>query len=204
MYLKLTVLDLIFPKKCLDCKTPGRYICEECLLKVGQADYIALDTVSLFKYEGVVRKAIIALKYKYALEISEELSEIVVNELKKEGKWPKAILVPVPLHKKREKWRGFNQTEEIGKIIAKKMGWKYAPDLVIRKTFKKPQVELGKGERKKNVKGVFEVKKKEKIDENASYIIFDDVLTTGSTLKEIEKVLRKAGARHVFKLTVAK
>jgi len=112
----------------------------------------------IWKYEGVIRKAIIKLKYGFASEIAEELAECMVIELEKSKVWKeRMVVVPVPLAKARGRWRGFNQAGEIGKRVASGMGWEYWPDLLVRRQSTKPQVELSGEERAENVKGVFSV-----------------------------------------------
>ena len=72
----------------------------------------------------------------------------------------KSVLVPVPLYWYRENWRGFNQTEEIGKLIAKEMDWGFEPEILVRKRLKRPQAQLKKEERGKNIRGVFSLNPK--------------------------------------------
>ena len=76
----MNLLDLIFPKKCLECGKSGQYICDVCMGKVSL--YGANDSnYSIFKYQGVIRKAIISLKYKFAYDIADELTGRIVNSL---------------------------------------------------------------------------------------------------------------------------
>ena len=165
--------------------------------------------VSVWKYEKVIRKSIINLKYKFAYEIAKELSFYIRNFLKGNitALPEKAILIPIPLYKTRKNWRGFNQSVEVGKLLAKGMGWSFVDDIVTRKVNAKPQTELKGKERISNVRGVFAINSKfksEKFSIDQSYIIFDDVWTTGMTLKEMCKVLKRNGAKNVWALTIAK
>jgi predicted amidophosphoribosyltransferase len=261
------LIDFIFPKKCLGCGGGGSYICDGCLAKVARARVgcpkcggysfggkvhrscrraWGLDgVVSIWKYEGVIRKAVLKLKYNYVREIAEELGERAVFELKKTGKNERVILVAVPLFKRREKWRGFNQAAEMGKIIAGEMGWDFSEDLIVRKKGGVAQAGLGREERMKNVRGVFVLnsvncsalstalragpvdtgpitkdassvdqnRKLKSVTKNTSFaasdfiknkiVIFDDVWTTGATIKECGKVLKRAGAKEVWGMTIA-
>ncbi len=114
----------------------------------------------------------------------------------------KSVIVPIPLHKSKERRRGFNQSVLIGKHLAKKIGCEINADLLIKIKSVKSQTELNKEERFRNVKGVFVLNPKySKLD--ANYIVFDDVWTTGSTLKEACKVLKRNGAETVWGLTIA-
>jgi ComF family protein len=112
------------------------------------------------------------------------------------------ILVPIPIHWHRENVRGFNQSEEIGKIVAGEMNWEFNPDLLIKTRQTISQVELTVEKRKQNLQGVFTVDSKFQIPD--SIIIFDDVFTTGSTLREAAKVLKRAGVQKVWGLTIAR
>ncbi len=201
------LLDLLFPVFCLECKKQGKYICDKCLSKVkviNQFDPIS-KTFSVFRYEGVIRKAIIKIKYNFAHDIAQELVEVSIKNFKNPYTIydiQNTVLVPIPLHKSRENWRGFNQSEMLGKLMAKKLNWGFEKDLLIRPIQGQHQVGLTKSDRVRNIRGKFAVKTSLKPE--LTYIIFDDVATTGSTIKEAIKVLKKSGANKVFGITVAR
>jgi competence protein ComFC len=197
------LLNLIFPKKCLECGREGKYICISCLKKVGFSGWHNQNIYSVWQYQGVVRKAILALKYKYVTGVAQELVEICARQLGNQ-KWKPAYLVPIPLHWYRENFRGFNQTEVIGKKLAKKLGWQFVPDLLVRQKYTLPQAQLKLEARLRNLCGVFTVNLKSSILHNQLVILFDDVYTTGSTLKEAREVLEKVGFNKIRGLTLAK
>ncbi len=166
------------------------------------------EIYSIWKYEGIIRLAILALKYKFASEIASELAEACLTQIKTLNTIYNSqytILIPVPLHKLRQNWRGFNQAEEIGKIIARNMDWEFSPDLIIKAKASEPQAELTRGERLRNLHGKFAVNNKvySLVPNNYCLVVFDDVATTGSTIKEIAKVLIDNGAKKVIGLTIA-
>lgn len=197
------LIDLIFPKTCLGCGREGKYICEYCLAKV-EKGRVGREAVSVFKYQGVIRKAITALKYKYSLEIAKELAEACTKELLL-GRFPSnPVLVPIPVHWKRENVRGFNQSLEVGKLIARNMKWKFEPDLLTKKKPTTPQVGLRGQARRINLFGTFTVSPKVFRFSHCNIIVFDDVYTTGSTLKEAMMTLKRAGVNKVWGLTVAR
>lgn len=208
----MNILNLIFPKKCLECGKVGKYICKECLQKVPPSGWAKgdLEVYSLWRYQGVIRKAIIALKYKYATEVVNELADRCVQKLLISHFSLFTTLTPVPLHWRRQNFRGFNQSAEIGKIVARRMGWKFIPDLLIRKKSTTPQVELKGSARRQNLKNVFAVSPNilrhsvEFLSQYPSIVLFDDVFTTGSTLKEAAKVLKQSGVKNVRGLTIAR
>lgn len=225
----MSILDLFYPKKCLECGKNGQYICKKCLKKVSSSFFSCpycnkssfegkthsnckkkqgLDQlISLWRYEGVVRKAILVLKYRFVFDISEELSDVICKRIieRKINFEKDAILTSVPLHRKRQFIRGFNQTEEIANKLSEKLKLKYLPDLLIRSKNTKFQTNLTKKERQVNIKNAFEFNKKYKLrNKNKAVVIFDDVWTTGSTIKEIAKVLKKKGIKTVIALTITK
>ena len=227
----MSILDLVFPKTCLGCGRSGGYICLECVAKVRLAQPICpycerasidgithvrcqkkfgLDgLISVWEYEGVIRRAILALKYKYATSIASLLNRLVVEKLRTpDSKFiiqDSSILVPIPIHWHRQNVRGFNQSIEIGKSISEAMNWKFMPDLLIKKQPTISQVELRGDERRQNLKNVFFVNPLySPFTNHHSLIIFDDVFTTGSTLREAAKVLKRAGVQKVWGLTIAR
>ncbi len=223
----MAIADILFPKACLNCKDSGKYICRDCLGKLYHLKQICVDCtrpamdgathvkcqrpwgldglVFLWPYGGVIRKAILGLKYKYAKEIAIELGEYAVKHLEKRKVVlpKKAVVLPVPLYFLRQNWRGFNQAEEIGKLIAGSMNWDFQPEILVRKKLKKPQTDLKKEQRLKNIRGAFSLNPNCKLDDT-SYILFDDVYTTGATIKEAVKVLKRNGAKTVWGLTIAR
>lgn len=201
----MAILDLIFPKKCLECKASGKYICSDCLKKVKKNGWNSDWVYSVWKYQGVMRKAILALKYKYSTEIAEEIATHVTRVLKRENiDLENACLIPIPLHWYRKNVRGFNQSEEVGKLIAQKMKWKFIPHLLIRTKSTTPQAQLTGSARRENLHGVFALSPSHTLNTIPNILLFDDVLTTGSTLLEASKVLRAGGAKRILCLTIAK
>ncbi len=199
----MAILDLIFPKKCLECGQSGKYICENCLKKIPPGGWTSKTVYSIFKYEGVIRRAIIAFKYKYSTEIACELAEVCVKRLN--FLLPSDhCLVPVPLHWYRQNFRGFNQSEEVGKLVAKKMNWKHNTNLLIRTKSTTPQAQLTGSARRENLQGVFSLNPNIPVPKYPNIVLFDDVLTTGSTLLEASRVLRAGGVGRILCLTIAK
>ncbi|MFH0937076.1 MAG: ComF family protein [Candidatus Daviesbacteria bacterium] len=166
---------------------------------------------SLGVYQNPLRSTIQKLKYKFVTEVGNTLVDLMVGywakytpeffqDLKKD---PEAwVIVPVPLHKKREKFRGFNQSAILGKLLASKMGLKYS-EVLKRVRYTKPQVGMDSWERKKNIKNAFSLDPR-LLTLDSSILLVDDVWTTGSTLKECCYVLKKGGASKVWATTLAR
>lgn len=198
------ILDLIFPKSCLLCKKANCYICNSCFEKMSIVKQSG-ENYSLFNYEGVIRLAITSLKYKFAADLANELVERCISKLNRNIFDSKNItLIPIPLSKKRQNWRGFNQSELIGKLIALKMGWSFANDLLFRVKHSIPQVGLSGQERINNLHDSFVVNNNSKVLKSALIILFDDVYTTGTTMNEALKTLEKHGYNNVKTLTLAR
>jgi len=168
---------------------------------------------SLGIYEGGLRSAVQQLKYKFVKNLAEVLVNIVVeywaiyqpfllDNIKKDyGRgW---VIIPVPLHNFRQNWRGFNQSKLLGQLLSKKLGLDYS-DCLKRIRYTKPQAKLKSFERKKNIKDAFAVNSNYKPLTMNYVLLVDDVWTTGSTMKECCYILKKAGAKQVWALTLAR
>ncbi len=174
--------------------------------------YIPGGLSAIWAYEGAPKKLIHKLKYKYVSEVALSLAVPAAGILKnfkrsrpEAPNWSrdKFTLVPVPLHWVRRNLRGFNQVEEVGKILAHLMGWDMK-FLLVRKKRTKSQVGLSEKERKKNVSGIFALDPSVRVNECTSVLLFDDVWTTGSTIREAIRVLKKSGFKKVWCLTLAR
>ena len=111
------------------------------------------------------------------------------------------ILIPIPLSDKKKKKRGFNQSEEIAKIISEVTKIETDFNCIIKVKDNKSQTELTRKERIENVKNTFKIIKNIK---NKNILLLDDVYTTGSTMEECAKTLKSAGANKVWGITIAR
>ncbi|PJE67208.1 hypothetical protein COU95_03625 [Candidatus Shapirobacteria bacterium CG10_big_fil_rev_8_21_14_0_10_40_9] len=241
----MSILDFLFPKKCLGCSKVGGYFCSDCLNLVsldpericpvcerpsigGQTHPGCLTSTSLdgltsiFAYKGIIKKGIGKLKYRFVSDLATDLVEVFLASCGEDKTFSDfclekhPVLVPIPLHPKREKWRGFSQTKLLGKLISENFGLPFLPDLLQRTKNTRPQVELKGKERQKNVDGVFRVgftrgrvshnqcQSKPIVVVPSSVLLFDDVWTSGATLKEAARILKRAGAKKVWGLTLAR
>jgi len=169
--------------------------------------------MSLWSYKGLVRLGVQELKYEFLRDIEKELSVLIKSRIEarmKEGqnrRWKlflgkNPVVIGVPLYWRRQNWRGFNQAEVIGEIVAKRCGLRMIINGIRRVKTTKPQVKLKKEQRRLNVRGVFEVNKD--VDLGKRVILIDDVWTTGATIREIGKQLKRMGVQEVWGLTLAK
>ncbi|MDP3741196.1 MAG: phosphoribosyltransferase family protein [bacterium] len=153
-----------------------------------------------------VKNLIWQMKYNYVKEISSVLSVILSdyffsNDLVEY--FTDFIVSPVPLHKVRLRARGFNQSALIALEFAARAGLKHSP-LLYRTRNSKTQVELEKKERFENVKDLFAPLADENSTDIKKVILVDDVATTGATINECAKTLKKAGISEVWGLVVAR
>lgn len=187
---------------------------------------------SFFVYDGPLKKAIKLLKYKLVTDLASELvlkafalsltppwrgkgfskATPYIEDKRAfsinfaSARYEANVLTPVPLHWRRLNWRGFNQSELLGKLMSEKLNIKFVPNLLIRKRYTKPQVELTEKQRKVNIEGAFTINPRYSAlcHKLSAVCIFDDVWTTGATLKTCGKVLKEAGAKKVWGLTLAR
>mgnify|MGYP003891081497 CR=1 FL=1 len=142
-----------------------------------------------FHQGGRVQKMLHKLKYKGVKELGVYLGELYGMQLKKAFPFSEVdLIVPVPLHPKRQKKRGYNQSEQFANGIALSMGIKVITANLIRKKPSQTQTKKTKIQRWENVKDIFEIKNPEQFV-GKHILIVDDVITTGSTLESCGKIL---------------
>jgi len=216
---KKFLLDLFFPKFCFGCQKEGSYLCEDCrsILSILQEHqkYSGKQLKDLYwalPYQGFLIKNLIQnFKYEpFVKELSKTLSLLIINHFQLIENPPSFfegssgfVLIPVPLHKKRLKWRGFNQAEAISKELSSFLKVSLFSNCLIKIRETISQIELSGKEREENVLGSFLITNKEKIRKK-KILLIDDVYTTGATMEECARVLKTAGAKEVIGIVVAR
>lgn len=175
------------------------HLCGDCL----RSSFHFTSARSSIKYAGVIRERIHELKFGGQLHWIPALSELLVRTYERHQMPPVDFVSAVPLHKRRLRQRGFNQSALLAKAFARSLGIDVVLDIVSRQVWSVPQTRLKRDERLINVLGAFAVHDRGRV-KNRSFLIIDDVYTTGSTLNECAKVLMKAGASSVHALTLAR
>lgn len=157
---------------------------------------------ALWVYQGCVKQSIYRLKYsnrrEYGLAYAQELARQYGRWI--ERKQIEAIL-PVPLHKKRRRQRGYNQAEIIAKELGKLLNIPVHTDLLLRCIHTKPQKELNDKERKDNLKRAFRTAGKDMLFHRI--LLVDDIYTTGSTIDGAAKALRESGVAEIYFVAVS-
>ena len=199
------------PPYCSSCSKPflpskafqkfPSFLCLECQKERPHFKKVFVPTL----YEGVMKEAIHLLKYNKKINVIQGIKRIIKVYLDHN---PSLFLhldlvVPVPLHRRKFKERGFNQAELLAKIIAKHFNLKLVKGNLKRIKSTQTQAKLSKKERAENIKKAFLVKDPDKF-QGKSILLVDDVYTTGTTVKEIAKVLKRAKAKDVYVFTLAR
>lgn len=229
----MSILDFIYPKRCVVCKRVGSYLCENCFAKLSfdvkslclvcsQPSYNNLThpkcakkytidgCFSAISYNKTAQKLIYNFKYKpYLTDLKATLMDLFYESLiqnenfQKEISKASSIFVPIPLYHSRLRKRGYNQSEILANALSKKFK-SQAFNILKRTRDTKTQFKLTKEDRAENIKNVFEIVNHTSPIVNLNIFLVDDIVTTGSTLKEAAKILKKAGAKKVFGLTLAR
>ena len=211
------ILDLLFPNVCGFCnKIDKNSLCKNCELIIQKYEINCIknyknDKKKYFdylycalKYENIIRENIIKYKFYDMPYLYKTFSKIIIKN-KKIYEFLKLydIIISVPIHKQKKCIRAYNQSELIAKQIAKEMKINYGKNILIKIKNTKLQSTLNKTERKTNIKNAFYLKDNKNI-KGKKVILVDDIYTTGSTVNECSKVLKKAGAKEICVITIAK
>jgi ComF family protein len=195
-------IDLIPQPCCSCCGAPFRgavgleHLCQECLTH--PPPFIRARAVAF--YDGRVLQAIHRLKYQRQLIYGKFLAQLLTASPARQWVAAADLLVPVPLHPRRLRWRGFNQALLLAQAFP---DIPLGRDVLVRRRPTLPQLKLSPEERRTNVKGAFLVPEPLAVA-GKTILLVDDVYTTGATAKECAQALNRAGASQVEVLTVAR
>lgn len=223
---KRLALDFLFPKWCIGCSREGDFICHSCyqLLprvkppvcpRCGNPQSIstlcpscvnwraAIDGIRApFRFEGIIRKAIHQLKYKNLRALSEPLARLL-SDYYLSNPLPGEVLVPVPIHEKRLRERGYNQSSLLAQKLSKFTYLPVVDNCLIRRRHALPQTKTRTAEeRRSNVSDAFSCRDQRL--KNRRVLLVDDVATSGATLDACAVALKAAGANSVWGLTLAR
>ena len=195
-------VEYIKEPRCKKCGKPIRYwereFCHDCTGK----DFTYEQGRSIWLHKGPVRWSVYQYKYHnhriYAEFYAEELFRLYGHKLKE---WNVDVIIPIPLHKKKKRKRGYNQAEVLAKRLGNLSGIRVDCKSVIRARNTKAQKELNDKERNKNLRNAFEVTKLGEADKNV--LLVDDIYTTGSTIDSVSQILIEKGAKKVFFFTIS-
>ncbi len=227
------ILDVLFPSFCLNCQKEGSYLCQDCrsLIEVASVSHCPFCRPPKIVFDGktcpacrrsrelnglfnaapyqnfIIKRLISQFKYPpYVKSLSRTLSSLIIEyfqSLEQQLNTVNAVLIPVPLTKKKLKQRGFNQSELIAKELSSFWKIPLISDCLLKTKETLPQIELSGREREKNIKGAFLCENTVAVKGKKVYLI-DDVFTTGSTMEECALTLKRAGAKEVWGIVVAR
>lgn len=223
-------VDLLFPKRCVGCDREGAFLCQECLAELPRLEPpfcflcgqpgrlmmrlclscwerpLEIDGIRApYRMEGAVREAVHALKYQYVRALAPTLGQLLAEFIaaSPDMSGPADVLVPVPLHPRRERSRGYNQSlllaRETGKIVGLPV-----EDRALRRLRATPSQaqSASQKERRANVSEAFAAEAT--LVQGRRVLLVDDVCTTGATLEACAIALKEAGAASVWGLTLAR
>ncbi|PWU09331.1 MAG: amidophosphoribosyltransferase [Verrucomicrobia bacterium] len=227
-----SALDLLYPPHCESCQKPGRLLCRNCVRQLRRIRSPYCQVCSLpvsgrssqklicadcrlrnfhfqfaicgYEANDVMRRLIHRFKYHGISRLELLLSQLIFHAWRdrRATLQPPEILVPVPLHSRRERERGFNQSARLAKALSRRTGIPYGT-LLKKSVFTESQTLLNRRQRRQNLRGAFTLRQNSLLT-GLSVMLVDDVLTTGSTLEECSKTLLAGGARAVSAITLAR
>lgn len=223
--LKRVALDLLFPPWCIGCGREGNYICDSCqrllpfisppicprcgrplsqenLCPGCTEEQAEIDGIrSPFLFNGVIRQAIHELKYRNLRALAPLLAGFL-NDFLLENPVPGDVLVPVPIHRKRQRERGYNQSTLLARELGRRRGLPLVEDCLVRRNYTPAQARTSSAaDRRENVAEAFAC-----VDERLrgkQVLLIDDVSTSGATLDACAGALKSAGAEKVWGLVLA-
>ncbi len=179
-----------------------------------QTKYSLDGLTSIFHYDGIIREAVKTLKYRLVTDLAREFVSLIPPSFPNlyTLNTKLSILIPIPLHPSRFRDRGFNQAEVLGQLFADRLPAGEAglqvpirTDMLRRVKATTPQVEMkDRKKRLDNMKGVFALHHDACLLSQGTFILFDDVFTTGATMRAAGETLKRAGAKYVWAVTMAR
>lgn len=217
------LIDFIFPKRCIFCNTPiysGKPYCEQCVSLIPFAEDVCLvcaknpcvcnrretafsAVAAVFFYELGAENAVRQLKFHERVSYASPLAHYLYEKLLQCDFYPEIdCIIPVPMTKKAEYERGYNQSVLLAKELSKKSSIPTYTGILTKKKDTKKQHDLGQKERQENLKDAFEIVNPQQIA-GKTVLLCDDVYTTGATFEECARRLLSGGAKKVFCIAVA-
>lgn len=224
--IKDVALQAVFPKTCPMCDKAlahGENICGSCAGKIhyireprckkcskqlgkeeteycvdcSRSNHVYKSGIAAFLYDDMISKSIYRFKYHNRRTYAEYYGNAISGHYGETIKrWQADVIIPVPIHERKRIKRGYNQAELIAEVLGRCLGIENDGSYLVRVADTKPQKEMDKGERKKNLENAF------KLDRNVvkykKIILVDDIYTTGSTVDECARTLIAGGAEEIY------
>lgn len=224
----MDILSIFFPKKCINCRKFGGYICSDCFIlfdfdvpslcgvcgrhaiggithPVCQGRYDIDGVFASLVYRGITKKLVYQFKFQpYLTDLRTVIGELCYEGLIQQELFSKldktnALFVPIPLHSKRLRERGYNQAEILAYDLSKRF---MIPTKTMLKRSVQTERQVGKTqkERRENIKGAFKVVNR--VEQKTVFLV-DDVVTSGATMNEAAKALKRVGVKKVYGIALA-
>lgn len=213
--MKNFLLNIFLPIECFNCKTKDEIFCQNCVNKTGKSkQYLEKNMMAIFDYQDpIIKKAIWELKYYHRRYLGKKLGQILyefliedISDIRAMSLGRKIFVIPVPISKRKIKLRGYNQSKMIAEGFCSSNNeniFELRDNIIYKKIETIPQAKISnRGKRLKNIKNTFGIKKQGLL-EGRTVILIDDVITTGATMKEIIKILKKAKTKKVIGMAIA-
>ncbi len=224
--IRCAIINSIFPKTCPVCDkviAHDEYICRKCVPKIhyigepkckkcgkqlsnkeieycndcSKKKHFYNNGLAVFLYDDIISKSIYRFKYHnrrtYAQFYGKAIADNNGSQIKQ---WGAQVIVPIPIHEKKLIKRGYNQAELIARELGRNIGIKVDEKILVRVINTKPQKEMNKADRKKNLENAFKIATN--VVEYKKVILVDDIYTTGSTIDECTLALKAAGVEQVY------
>ena len=190
--------------RCRKCSKPIRSWTEEYCVECGKGKHAYEKGYAVYPYHGPIQGSLMRFKYAQRQEYAGFYAQAIriyggdaIQRMQPEA------LVPVPIHKKKLRARGYNQAEVLARQLTDQTGIPMDADLVLRKKNTLPQKELDHEERRRNLREAFALKHPDKKLPYKRILLVDDIYTTGSTVDALAALLKQAGAEEVCFVAVA-
>lgn len=226
------LLSLLYPPRCAVCRTLGCLspLCGTCMAAVVPvAEPLCLHcghslepeqgckdcrqhppafdgARALGAYQGVLQEAVHRFKYGNCPTLAEPLGSLLVVYVRTQSAALHNLafdsVLPMPMHSRRRRQRGYNQSERLARVVARELALPLDTSLLMRARATRPQVGLTAAQRRNNLQGAFRVSRPQDTS-GKTFLLIDDVMTTGSSLSECAAMLKLAGANRVYALALA-
>lgn len=207
-----SLLDLVFPRTCVGCSSPGTVACLVCWQRwqspwIERSPVPAIDELFSFgAYKAVfIQRLIQRWKFEGDTTTAKTLAQLLSPHLLSWLNNTPAVVVPIPLHERKFRERGFNQTEDMAEALSQTTNIPWLP-LLRRTVYTQAQKSVAEEEKRSNVERAFQVDQRflARVDSTTRLIILDDIFTTGSTINAAANTLRAAGFKSISALVVAR
>jgi len=203
------IAKLLFPPMCVSCGKEGSFLCKSCFKEIiykenmykknplGNNLIRVLYTPCDYHSNKSLQKALHGLKYKYYKDVAIPLAKILKKSFNQNPPAKNTCIVPIPLHKKREAFRGFNQAKLLANHLSNLTGYRVF-ELLKREIDTVSQATLNRKNRLKNMENAFSINIKDVLPKTTPIMLVDDVCTTLSTFKAAAQTLQNAGYKIIL------